>query len=283
MKPMPKKKSEVICSRCEAKFSSRRDLQNHLNRKYPCNEGIPCSRCHKNFSSADSLRFHVKQCNGPTLSDNEKLQNAENRIIFIENQLKDEIVKKQNNELPEGISNADEFTGECDVDDPHWVFPKNAKPPMTLGDVDPDSPQIYFIKSGTLLKPINTTLGFPIKIGGTDYPYNRTMSQHGHDFGPGTEVLDSVVTNNPVAVERKLKKWLKMKNKFVAAKTPKKKTIETEVITVSDYEEYAMIVRKAQEYAKAHDQEQKVTLDMQQTIQELKEHIQQLSQQLQQK
>lgn len=85
-------------------------------------------------------------------------------------------------------------------------------------------------------------------IGSSDVPYSRTMSQHRNDFG-GAVVVDSIVCANPSRVESKLKRWLNMQNRFVACKTPKKKSIETEVVVVQNQEDYRKLYEKVVEYA----------------------------------
>lgn len=95
-----------------------------------------------------------------------------------------------------------------------------------------------------------------MKLGWTDVPYVRTMSQHGKDFG-GVVVVDSIVCKYPAKVEKKLKKWPNMQARFISCKSEKKKTTETEVVAVKDHEDCKRIYEydQAVMYAKEFDAE----------------------------
>lgn len=50
------------CHKCNHSFASRRNLENHFNRKIPCDRGIriyACMDCHKDFDSHCALKKHM--------------------------------------------------------------------------------------------------------------------------------------------------------------------------------------------------------------------------------
>lgn len=57
---------EFKCENCNKEFGRKRDLENHLNRKKPCNDpryiNNKCDICEKSFSHRQSLHFHKKSC-----------------------------------------------------------------------------------------------------------------------------------------------------------------------------------------------------------------------------
>ncbi len=65
--------SEHNCDKCNASFGSKKDLQKHFNRKYPCNEGkFKCQKCSQTFTKRSSRDHHRRHtCKGvvPTRTD----------------------------------------------------------------------------------------------------------------------------------------------------------------------------------------------------------------------
>lgn len=245
---------EFLCPKCGQDFSSKQTLDRHMKKKYSCNQGeFKCKNCNIHFNSRSSRDRHIRNgnCNGQTVTQaqlQQRLKDAEDRLKSLQHNLEDKI--------NDDNSNCHEIIESPIIpalsSRPEWALSLNAISPKTIDDVDIQRPQVYFLIPGFLLRPFQNITGFPIKIGSTDTPYAR-IAQHRCDYG-SAEVIDSVVCANPSATESKLKKWLTMKNCFVACKTPKKKTNETEVIVVQDHSDYERIYRKAIYFAKESDE-----------------------------
>lgn len=76
----------VHCPKCSAEFSSKRDLERHLQRKTPCDVGkFKCQGCDQLFQTKKSLRVHInkQRCKGKNSTriaqelaqENEELRN----------------------------------------------------------------------------------------------------------------------------------------------------------------------------------------------------------------
>ena len=62
-----RKKMVVYCPKCHWEFSSKRDLERHLQRKIPCDQGeFKCTGCSQGFQTKQSLKVHEQngKCKG---------------------------------------------------------------------------------------------------------------------------------------------------------------------------------------------------------------------------
>ena len=122
---------------------------------------------------------------------------------------------------------------------------------QTIGDIDAEKEQVYFFECGPGVISLQDSVeGVLVKLGSTDQPYTR-ITKHKRDF-EGGRLIDSVITNNPKAVERKLKRLLNLMGRFVECTTNKKQTTETEIIAAVSQEDYAAIVRRAKGFAEEY-------------------------------
>ena len=65
--------SEFICPKCHKIFGCNRNLSNHLNRQYPCDEGNhQCEKCSQKFNKSSNLSAHRRTCKGRQLSTVDK-------------------------------------------------------------------------------------------------------------------------------------------------------------------------------------------------------------------
>ena len=78
------------------------------------------------------------------------------------------------------------------------------------------------------------------------------IPKHAKDFG-GFKLLDSIVSDNPIEIEDKIREWLRINSKLIRGKTINKQTTDTELFVVGDGEEYAMIVNVANSFAKMQE------------------------------
>lgn len=248
------------CLTCQKTFSTKSNENAHHKKKNACSPAdvdrvtYDCV-CGKKFNQRNNLYRHKKDCTGPpppSLEDQlkilqEKLDEFEraDRAPAADDDDDDDldIVRESDDAI---VENNDNFIVK-ELEGPRWILP-SCDPPKMIGDVDPGSPQLYILKPGPLLKPLVDVVGFPLKLGSSDHVYVRTMSSHKNDFG-GVIVVDSIVCDNPSAVESKLKKWLNMQGRFVACKSEKKRSIEAEVIVVQDQADYERIYHKIVGYA----------------------------------
>ena len=266
------------CDHCEYETISKQALQRHLSKQNKCKDAeYHCKKCGHPFHSRPPLYTHQKACMGPVQSAQEKLNDAEVQLKDLSDKLAAQLAKEEarENEIVQDILP----TLKVPRDRPEWMKPLDKVPPKTIMDVDSRRPQVYFLLPGDLLKPFKEILGFPMKLGSTDNPYTRIMSQHRSDFGDA-RVIDSLVCTNPSAVESELKRWLNMQNRFVACKTPKKKTTETEVIVVEDHADYEKIYRKAVFFAEEYDQKSVAKDEMKSSFEEMASAINALRQQV---
>lgn len=229
-----------ICAKCNYSASSKRDLQRHLDKKYPCDKAhYKCSKCSRPYHDRGSMYEHQKECQGRPLTTEElkqHLSTSEQRVQELEARLKSSTIDDD-----ESFDNSEIPKPDSDI---------NIK---TIIGVHPTKVQLYFIKPGPLLKAIEPIAGTLIKFGYSDEMYER-FSRHYRDFG-GAEVLDSLLSNNAKKVEAELKKWMRMTGKLVSCQTENKKTRETEVFAVTSQQEYEEVVRMAQQFAKEYEED----------------------------
>lgn len=78
----------IHCPKCFVQFVCQRDLENHLERKIPCDAGkYQCTGCHLRFTTQRSLNAHIenKRCKGKSAAlvaheATQKLEEMENRL-----------------------------------------------------------------------------------------------------------------------------------------------------------------------------------------------------------
>ena len=242
----------LICPNCPKTFTSQRDLQKHLERKYPCDGGrFVCEHCTQTFSQRSSRDRHRKyNCKGMNPVVVPQLQEARLRIQELEDRLA-EVTQKLAQAAQEEAEAEDEVPAEEPVsDEPMWIKPADFQI-ATVIECDAEQPQVYFFLPGDLLKPLVKTYGVPVKTGSSDTIYNRALT-HARDFGGG-KLIDSVKTTNPKLVESRFKRWMKVTARFVECKTSKKPGVEQEVFAAHNQEDYAMIVKKAREFAEEYE------------------------------
>ncbi len=179
-----------------------------------------------------------------------QLQEARQRIQELEDRL-EQVTEKLTQAQAEAEEDDEDEEPQAEPvsDEPAWIKPDFQIVPV-IG-CDAEEPQVYFFLPGDLLKPLVKTYCIPVKSGGSDTPYNRSLT-HARDFGGG-KLLDSIKTSNPKLVESKFKKWMRVTARFVECKTPKKAGVEQEVFAAYTQEDYAMIVNKAKEFAEDYE------------------------------
>ena len=78
----------IHCPKCFAQFVCQRDLENHLNRKIPCDTGkFQCTGCNLRFTTKRSLNAHIedKRCKGKSAAlvaheASQELEEMKNRL-----------------------------------------------------------------------------------------------------------------------------------------------------------------------------------------------------------
>lgn len=205
------------CNLCDKIFKSLLDLENHKNKRYPCNEGdFPCRICDKKFRQQPSRSRHEKTCTGRVLTTEQSLVE---QIRSLQTQL-------ETVQLASGMN----------------VLPK-IKTVLDLSVIDINKPQLYFGIPGPKLVSVSAMPAGAIKIkAGISNNFPKRSKTHRTDFG-GFRWIDSIIICNPASVEKKLKEWLRVNSMQINCKTDKKKTIDTEIFTVRSQEEYENIVR----------------------------------------
>ena len=268
----------IKCKKCGKICNSNRDLKIHLARRFACDaKEHQCGKCGKSLSCEKTRKEHEKICKGPVKSVEEQLTDAEAKLRDLGEKLASKIAREEiiENENDQEVSSPLELIS----DQPEWMKPLDKTLPKTIGIIDADRPQIYIMVPEKLLKPFENIIGFPLKLGSSDNPYSRIMSQHRLDFG-GAKLLDSIICNNPSAVETKLKRWLSIQDRFIACKTPKKKTTETEVVVVEDHADYERIYRKAISFAEEYDRKNVAKDEMKSSFEEMAAAVNVLRQQV---
>ena len=236
---------EHHCPDCDYIATSPSRLKRHLNRTYPCNVGkLKCDKCSYRTDDRSNMFNHRKRCKGRKVPRIE-LERHDARIQSLVLQIQE---LQQNLEVKTASAIASENSADTIIvkENPTWLNQSETNI-KTTGITDIKRKQVYFFECGPALLPFEDQEGTPIKFGETDGPYKRIM-KHKHDF-EGGRLLDSVVTNNPKAVENDLKMWMKATDRIVRCKTKNKQTNETEVFAAKSQEDYATIVEKAKEFA----------------------------------
>lgn len=209
------------CEHCTYQTTCKRDLVNHQNKKYKCYEAPwKCAKCSRPFHEKTKFYAHQKKCTGPIKTAeevfNERVQEYEERIA--------------------------ELTKPADV--------IKTIEPVGFGKLaDCIESQVYFGLPGSLLIPeIELSIeDIVIKFGSTKDPGSR-MPKHNKDFG-GFTLLDSIVSDNPVDIEDKIREWLKINNRLIRGKTENKNTTDTELFVVKSQSDYETIVKIANVFA----------------------------------
>lgn len=229
------------CDVCDKEFTRACHLEKHKKRTKPCYPGehsgvekrFECEKCDKKFGHQSNLCQHRKTCTGPKMSREQQLQ------------MQIDELNRKIQAMPEPIEET----------------------PLVLtsvGTASASEAQIYFGGPGDLLVPEEEVFGALVKFGESDAMPAR-KKKHERDFN-GFEMLDSVVTSNPRAVESKLKDYLTVNHKLVKCKSVKKKYRDTEVFVARSQDEYAQIVRQTQLIAKEYEKQMVGLTERQQQV-----------------
>lgn len=221
---MTEMSNDTQCDICMHVFKCKAALIKHQNNKFKCNEGkYPCRACGKTFQHPSSRCHHQKTCTGPKLNPidtlSHQVQALQTQIAALQNE------GRQIDSLPD------------------------IKSVLDLNVIDIKRPQLYFGVPGPLLVALSTMPAGSILIKAgisTNFPTRR--SRHAKDFG-GFRWLDSIVICNPVAVEKRLKEWLRANSMLIKCKTNKKKSKDSEIFAIKSQAEYDKIVKAAQDIA----------------------------------
>ncbi len=194
---------------------------------------LKCDKCPSLFKNERSFQRHVDECTGPKLS---RLEALEAQVEELTRLIADSGV---------AVGGADETAAAA------RGFELKSLNITAIADVL--EPQIYLGLTGDLLRPVVGCDGILVKFGESRNISDR-CTRHGKDFG-SFRILDSVVTKFPEVVEDRLKKILKMSNRMIVCKTPKKTTHDTEVVAIRSQQEYADLVKLIVDIAAKYDEE----------------------------
>lgn len=180
------------CETCNKTFERKDYLDKHKNKKKPCSPHdhlkltFQCL-CSKKFSHSSTLSAHKRVCKGEDADLTKTREDLVNELKKLrqnlrkyksgeshddmQNELAEMTTKLTTAEaelhsLQERIRNDDDDDDENleeDIKDPDWILPDIVFAPKTIGDVDPDNPQIYLTRPGPLLKPFVDVVGFPLR------------------------------------------------------------------------------------------------------------------------
>lgn len=258
---------EHPCTKCDYIAGTAADLKKHLNRKNPCNTGnYHCNDCDKRFISRTGLWEHKQhnRCNGRLIS---RVQ-LEQKVDELTKTIKAMEVQAAKANLPDDIDETD----SADVDDTAYAEADQLvsdntifviKPDIkitTIGTTDVKRPQLYFYEAGPALIPLTPVNGIIFKFGESEKIYKRLTTHH-HDH-KGGRLVDSLLCLNAKAVELEFKRWMRLTGRLIQAKTSCKKSVDGEVFVVANQEEYSIIVNKAKELMREHEQEVSVQNDL---------------------
>lgn len=110
------------CENCNKIFSTKQNLENHLNRKIKCspettqrleNKKFECQYCQSKFTQKQNLKRHLLNgfCKGLinyvniTLKKDLELEDNKKKILEIENNLKNIDIEVENNQISEPLNN----------------------------------------------------------------------------------------------------------------------------------------------------------------------------------
>lgn len=228
------------CETCQKQFDRPGHLERHLQRKKPCtppgdddHEEYPCDKCNGTFRHQSSLSRHRKYCKGPKLT-------AEQIIADLTNQL-----KAAQDSLAADRGEAEQAVEPAKDEEVTIVSC------CTIMAEDVFKPSVYFGRPGPLLIPEIEVLGQIIKLGESHDVPERINKQHVPDFG-GFTLLDCIKAIDPVLIEQRLKKLLKMEGRLIKCKAANKAYKDTEVFVVKSQEEYNEIVLRCKNLAEQH-------------------------------
>ncbi len=240
---------EYVCPDCNYITDKADNYKRHLERKIKCNAGKYKCQCGHTSNDRSNMSKHKKICKGKRVPRS-VLEQGQQKVADLEREVAD--LKKQ---LEQSGDVEEEFEIESEDDDEIQDPLCEERPRgfdlQSIGDIDAKNNQVYFFECGPAVKPFVTIKeGVLVKFGSTDGPYKR-ITTHIRDH-EGGRLLDSILTNNPKAVEADLKKYMKLAGRIVACKTPKKPGCETEVFLAVTQEDYAKIVQKTKDFVEEY-------------------------------
>ena len=270
-----------LCTRdCGKSFDSQSNLDKHLNQRIPCNSNrrkYACENegCSFKAVSRQSKFSHMKICRPKISKESLEKRNEELQEALLELQAKSNSEKTR----PKQTIDTRSFQKEdfkmiesimmeriTKLEDENKTSKRQNNIPVISGDwtiksmniagiSDLFKPMVYISIPGPnliTLDPIphNAIL---IKLGQTD-DFLKRDSTHKKDYG-GFELIDSIITYYPTVVERRIKAWLKIKNKLIKGKTDKKDTNDSELFFVESQQEYEEILKHAVTIAKDYKNE----------------------------
>ena len=263
------------CPKCPAEFPSNRDLQKHLARKLPCDsEKCRCTGCDRPFQTKKNLKAHLKKgrCKGKKPTIREMEQQMQQSALAHESSVAALEVALQHVQ-----KHHDALMLATDIPQARAVL-KNLQQiaPTLTPSVDANGRLIMQSLIGTDFVKGQVYFGIPgvtpilqdadgtaidvscmeqfqvLKIGYKEQEEHDRFGDHSRDMG-GFRVLDSMLTQFPVTLERQVLRYLRSEKLLVRAKFPDKRGIDKECALIRSHKEYADMITFVKEIAATID------------------------------